>query len=362
MTPYDELVAWLRIDVSSTRLSRAALDEARRHGMHLVVAERARRAEASELVDGFDDLAREVRAAVIIETARTHELLRIVEALEGAGISALWFKGAALAYSIYARPDLRPSTDSDLFIHPRDRERVFDIFKGLGYEPEAQITGDLIMAQRCVTRRNGPLTHAIDVHWKLVNPVQYADLLTFDDLRPIAVSVPALSPAARMPSLADHLVISCLHRIAHHQNTKHLLWLYDIHLLVQSLDEQQRQSAIIRARACNLNAVCHLGLTMAHAAFGCLDPSFLEAFNRQDADGAIARAFLSPESNQMALTRQDWRELQGVGPRWRLVRQHLFPSAGYVRSIYPRVPTPLLPLAYALRVLRGAPRWFVPRA
>jgi hypothetical protein len=64
----------------------------------------------------------------------------------------------------------------------------------------------------------------------------------------------------------------------------------------------------------------------------------------------------------MALTRQDWRELKGVGPRLRLVRQHLFPSAAYIRSIYPRVPTVLLPLAYAARVFRGAPKWFAPRA
>lgn len=362
MTAYDELITWLRAAVPSTKLSRAALEEARRHGMHLVVAERAQRAEAADLVDGFDELVREVRAAVIIEAARTHELLRIVDALAGASISALWFKGAALAYSIYARPDLRPSTDSDLLIHPRDRERAFDTFKRLGYEPEAQITGDLIMAQRCVTRRTGPLMHAIDIHWKLVNPIRYADLMNFEDLWPSAVSLPALSPRARMPSPADHLVISCLHRVAHHQNTKHLLWLYDIQLLSRSLNEQQRGAAIARARACDLNAICHIGLTMVHQAFGGIDPSFLEAFNRKDAGDAIAPAFLSPESNQMALTRQDWRELKGVGPRFRLVRQHLFPSAAYIRSIYPRVPTLLLPLAYAARVLRGAPRWFAPRA
>jgi putative nucleotidyltransferase-like protein len=353
MNPYNELTGWLRGDVT-TPLSQAALDEARHHAMHLVVAERGHVAD--------DQLVREVRAAVIVEAARTEELRRIAGALGAARVRTLWFKGAALAYSIYPRPDVRPSADSDLLIQLSDRELVLGLFTRLGYEPEAKITGDLIMAQRCVTRRNGPLTHAIDIHWKLVNPLRYADVLTFDDLWPISVNLPALSQAARMPSLADHLVISCLHRVAHHQNTSHLLWLYDIHLLVRSLDEQQRQSAIMRARACNLNAVCHLGLTMAHEAFGGVDSSFLEAFNRQDAGDPIARAFLSPESNQMELVRQDWRELKGVGPRLRLVRQHLFPPAAYIRSIYPRVPAPLLPLAYALRVLRGAPRWFAPRA
>jgi hypothetical protein len=354
MNAYDELAAWLRSDAVRTTLSPAALDEARRHGMHLLVANRG------HLID--DTLAREVRAAAIVEAAHTHELRRIAEALADERISSLWFKGAALAYSIYPRPDLRPSSDFDLLIQMPDRERVLETFARLGYDPEAKITGDLVTAQRCVTRRNGPLTHAIDIHWKLVNPLRYADLLTFDDLWPCAMNVPALSPAAFMPSLADHLVISCLHRVAHHQNTKHLLWLYDIHLLVSKLDDRQRQSAIARARSCHLNTVCHIGLMMAQEAFGGVDPSFLEAFNTHEDSDAIAPAFLSPESHQMSLIHQDWRELKGVRPRLRLMRQHLFPPAAYIRAIYPRVPRLLLPLAYALRVLRGAPRWFVPRA
>lgn len=353
MNPYDELTGWLRGNVT-TPLSAQVLDEARRHAMHLVVAARG------HVTD--DRLAREVRAALVVEAARTEELRRIVEALAGAGIPSLWFKGAALAYSIYPRPDVRPSGDSDLFIQVNDRERVFDTFRRLGYEQENQITGDLINAQRSVTRRTGPLTHAIDIHWKLVNPVKYADVLTFDDLWKSAVSLPALSADARMPSLADHLVISCLHRVAHHQNTKHLLWLYDIYLLACSFDEAQRTAAIARARACRLNAACHIGLSMARTAFGGIDPSFLESFNRVDSGDTIAPAFLSPEANQMELARQDWRELKGVLPRLRLVRQHLFPPAAYIRSLYPRVPTLLLPLAYTVRVLRGAPRWFMPRA
>jgi hypothetical protein len=64
----------------------------------------------------------------------------------------------------------------------------------------------------------------------------------------------------------------------------------------------------------------------------------------------------------VSLLKEDWRALDGVRPRLRLLREHLFPPVAYIRSIYPRIPAPLIPLAYLLRVLRGAPKWFSPAA
>jgi len=43
--------------------------------------------------------------------------------------------------------------------------------------------------------------------------------------------------------------------------------------------------------------------------------------------------------------------------RLQLLREHLFPPASYMRQRFPRCPSMLLPLAYACRILVGAPRW-----
>ena len=359
MTPYEELTTWFRGD-SVGRLSQAALDLARRHSVHLLVAHRAGAAGA-EHIEGYAALARALRTAAVIEAARACELQRVVDALAASSICTLVFKGAAVAYSVYPEPYLRPSSDFDILIRTSDRERAFNVLCRAGYEPAARITGDLIMSQRCMTRRAGLVTHTLDVHWKLVNPVLYSDRLTFDSLWIGAVSVPRLRAHARMPALADHLLISCLHRIAHHQNADDLLWLYDIHLLARALDEHQRQAAIARARSTKLTAICALGMRMADTAFGGVDPSFLRAFDAA-ADGDLPDAFLSPASTQVSLFQQDWRALRGIAPRIELLRQHLFPSAAYIRALYPRMPAPMLPLAYALRVCHGAPKWFVSRS
>jgi hypothetical protein len=41
----------------------------------------------------------------------------------------------------------------------------------------------------------------------------------------------------------------------------------------------------------------------------------------------------------------------------RLVRQHLFPSAHYMRGVYAPASTAPLPVLYARRAWRGARRW-----
>ena len=44
-----------------------------------------------------------------------------------------------------------------------------------------------------------------------------------------------LDTSARGPSSVDALVLAAVHRIAHHFDSDHLIWLYDIDLIARSL-------------------------------------------------------------------------------------------------------------------------------
>jgi hypothetical protein len=54
------------------------------------------------------------------------------------------------------------------------------------------------------------------------------------------------------------------------------------------------------------------------------------------------------------------RVLPGWRDRWRLVRQHVFPPADYMRKAYPSAGAVPLPALYAWRFLRGAGKWLTP--
>jgi len=59
-------------------------------------------------------------------------VLRVLEALEGQGITAVVIKGFAIARD-YAQPDVRISSDADIYIREEDEARALEIFKGFGF-------------------------------------------------------------------------------------------------------------------------------------------------------------------------------------------------------------------------------------
>ncbi len=116
------------------------------------------------------------------------------------------------------------------------------------------VTGDVAFTQfqLCRVDESGA-SHTLDIHWRIAVPKVFAERLTYDDLRRDAVAVPRLGPHALAPSLPLALVVSCLHRTAHHGTSTRLLWLYDIHLLAAALSERDwdlvvERAAVIRPR------------------------------------------------------------------------------------------------------------------
>jgi hypothetical protein len=65
----------------------------------------------------------------------TGELIRLSNALETAGVRALFFKGAVLGEQIYGGASQREFNDIDLLIAPADQDRVIDILEDHGYQP-----------------------------------------------------------------------------------------------------------------------------------------------------------------------------------------------------------------------------------
>jgi hypothetical protein len=57
----------------------------------------------------------------------------------------------------------------------------------------------------------------------------------------------------------------------------------------------------------------------------------------------------------------DLRTLSRWRDRWRLVREHAFPPATYMRRVYALSSAAPLPLLYARRLLRGGRKWLKKR-
>jgi hypothetical protein len=307
-----------------------------------------------EFIDAFRAAE---RRAVVIDSLRQVELTRALSAMESSSIRALTFKGAALAHLYYPAPYLRARADTDLLVAAADIAAMDRTLTALGYTRQQETSGQLVSYQSHYEKedRSG-VFHAFDVHWKISNRQAFADRFSFDELWERRIAVPALGPHAMTVSRVDALILALVHRAAHHPGSRDLLWIYDLHLLVDGMTdlELRRVSDSIGSRG--LDDIAREGLTLARDWFGTAAKGIITALDRRPARRDAALAPLRG-SSQTDLLRHDLRALPSWYTRWRLVREHLFPAPAYMRAKYGVRSNLVLPALYTWRIVAGAPRW-----
>lgn len=193
---------------------------------------------------------------VVVAKARLDETRRIFSALERISVRALVLKGAALAHVIYAHPGLRPACDIDLLVREVDRLNVEKLLKRFGYSCETTYAREVLY-----TRRDGAhLTQVVDLHWAVSESEVVAREFSFDELWRRSISVKA--GAMNAPGVGDSLMIACTH-LAQHREWDRLIWLYDVYLLAQQLDDREASDFIDRAGEKRLREVCRHALRLA---------------------------------------------------------------------------------------------------
>ena len=159
-------------------------------------------------------------------------------------------------------------------------------------------------------------------------------------------------------SSADALVIACVHRAAHHGGSGELLWLLDISLLARRLSADEWRMAVDAARTGQVAALVQRGLELASE---CVRPSGAAGRAAGPASGRAvpepSAVFLREDLRPLDRLRADVAAL-GAARGARLVAEHLFPPASYMRQKYRLRSDALLPLAYARRIVGGATGWF----
>jgi hypothetical protein len=307
------------------------------------------------------ELARELRVAAAFDLRSGQTIGRLLQAFATAGVDALLMKGAGLAHTVYSASYLRARVDTDVLIEEIALDRAERVLINEGWHRPTDRHAELTAAQRHYTRSSahGVFDH-IDLHWRITDPLIFAGAFSFVELRSRAIPVAALGPHARTLGVADALLLACVHRVAHHHDDIQLLWLWDIHLLIQRASREDRDAFLALAERERMCAVCCRGVELSVECFATPGAGGLADALRQ---GAAARAEPSArfirDSRLVTVLRSDLSAIDGWPRRVAFVAEHLFPSRAYMRSRYPACPSLLLPFAYGYRIVRGAPKWFI---
>lgn len=368
MNPTDSLIArMLRGDLQwpthgmrgDTFLERAYL-----HGVTSLLHDTLERsAHAPSLPGTVREALRErtLRAAAV-ELIRRQELQHLLELMADAGIRPILMKGTALAYSLYAQPSLRERADTDLLVHPDQRERLFQLLRAQGFRQPDAAGGELASSEAAFGKDGSTL--ALDVHWRISSSPLLSGALEFEALAAQAVPVPALGVHARAPGTADALLLAAIHRAKHHQSpfyaggVEHrgdrLIWLYDLHLLAPALTGGDCAALVQRTARNRVAGLCLDALRVAREAFATpLPGGLMDALERAASAPEPSMVFL--RGGRRALLLAELRALPRWHQRWQLLREHALPPADYMLGKYRTRRRWLLPALY----VRRAVRWLV---
>jgi Uncharacterised nucleotidyltransferase len=309
-----------------------------------------------------EELHDRARSAAARDLFIQRDMRAVLDVLIAAHVPALVIKGSALAYSVYERPWLRPRTDTDLLIRFDDFEAASRQLEACGYVRSVALTSGTLVSHQVAFERvdDHDVRHVIDLHWKVANPQVLAEALTFEDLWRDRRPAPALGPSARVPSVVGSAVLSCIHRLAHHQGHERLIWLYDLRLLTRRFGAAEWDE--LRRLSCDrgVAGLCLDGLLRARDLLGADLSSAVETALRLAAPGEASHHYLEGTVRRRDVLTSDLEALPSWRDRLRLLREHAFPPAAFIRQRYGVKNTWLLPALYVHRIVTGAYKWVRP--
>ena len=267
----------------------------------------------------------------------------------------LFFKGASMAYGVYAIPALRMREDWDLVVAPGAWRNAEAAILAAGFTVDRGIKpGRIRMRQRSYRKDVAGGQCIVDLHERVLNPPSLADRVPYGALDAHAMPLPRLHPLARGVAAAPSLVLACMHRLAHHSAESRLAWDYDVALLLQRMNGSREARATAGvAAACGGEAFVRAEVSRVMARFGI--PPAAHITELLDALAPADVAYAEPNRSQAREFALDWRVL-GWRDRAALVRETVFPNAAFLRaSTGSRLPLPWL---YMRRIAKGARGWF----
>ena len=192
-----------------------------------------------------------------------HELIEILNLLSANAISAIPYKGPVLALTAYGNLALRPITDLDILIRPRDLRRAQTILRAAGFRDETSFSPQE-EAVHLDANCERMLTNArviLDVHWQVMPKFFYFPLDLDGVWRRL---IPLMLAGARVNTLAleDAVLILCVHGAKH--IWKRLEWVMSVAELARAQTRLDWDALLGRARATGVERMVALGFLLAH--------------------------------------------------------------------------------------------------
>jgi putative nucleotidyltransferase-like protein len=196
--------------------------------------------------------------------------------LDEQNIPVLLLKGAALALTCYDDPVTRPMGDLDLLV-PRSRlQAVIRVLEEHGFCPlSGSFATELRSPRGHLVAIHPPTEALVELHWEL-KLLGRAQARAMAEIWAGARRIHAGDPALVM-RLGHTLPLLCAHMLLQHRECR-LLWLYDVHRVLLTMDGAEAALARETALRWRLGPCVALALLRVRELFGTVLPDELSAW------------------------------------------------------------------------------------
>jgi hypothetical protein len=338
--------------------------QANRHGILPLAQTHLSSLDSGALSAGIPEAWREdARRAAAFNLFLARRLGDLLARLDAAGVSALAYKGPALALEAYGDLGLRPSLDLDLLVRTAQAASARRLLGALGFRP-ASLEGmpeDVLLRTQCEQAWADPAGALfVDLHWG-VAPPSFSAAVDLEGLWRRRRRIPWMGREIALPSPEDLLILLCIHGGKHCWSR--LLWVSDVAALAQAHPGLDWAAVEGRASAWGVRRLLDLGPALARDLLGAdlpprTDPALpslvAEVRRHLFADPAGAPDPLGIFRFHLA-ARERWRDRARV-----CLRQGFFPNerdAAWCPPLRPfrRVHALLRPLRLSLAYARRLP-------
>jgi hypothetical protein len=250
------------------------------------------------------------------------ELLGLLDLLRASDVSAMPYKGPALACQVYGDLRLRSFIDLDILIRRIDVPKVRQLLIENGYQPQLMMTEGkerAILRSECDEVFTGANGSVLEIHWAITPPFFSFQLKT-DDLFARQTTIELLGRKVMALSPEDLLLILSVNGAKDMWNR--LEFICRVAELLRRYPELNWDSAFVRSRELGAERMLLLGLFLAHFLMGATLPKeVLERVERSKilwsmGDQVCERLFSRPEEMPKLLeltrfrlrSRERWRD------------------------------------------------------
>lgn len=220
----------------------------------------------------------------------TGELLRILDEFEAGGVSAIPYKGPALAALLDGGVTTQQFADLDIIVRPTDYARAADILAARGYAPHFELKGSeeeeafkRLSYVQLFERGGG--TGVVELHWQ-VAPRFFARPLLTEEFWGRLRSVTLNGRDVLAPSREDLILLLAVHGTK--DVWERFKWVAGLAtLLAKDAGEIDWPLLLTRASAAGLRRTLLLGLFLAHDALGAPLPP--EVLGEAEGDREVRR-------------------------------------------------------------------------